>query len=212
MNVDPTPAIREVERLKVDRDEWRQQHENLLSIYRDQNTAIQSLRAEIGELRKGFERSESECARRGAERDRAEAKVEQQQQQLKTIFRLALDALSSAGSGPEYAALNAIYFHARGDAEPAPDPRDVELERLQRCRRFVERWATQPLIDELHPDYEGGDPESAYDAAVSEARDVLRVLTKDSRCRHSNQRRHNPDGTVDCCECGEQIQSEKGAE
>lgn len=52
MNVDPTPAIREVERLKVDRDEWRQQHENLLSIYRDQNTAIQSLRAEIEQLLK----------------------------------------------------------------------------------------------------------------------------------------------------------------
>ncbi len=40
------------------------------------------------------------------------------QGQLDAIFKLALDALSSAGSGPEFVALNAIYWHARGDAQP----------------------------------------------------------------------------------------------
>ena len=40
-------------------------------------------------------------------------------------------------------------------------------------RKFVERWAKQPTIMELPDECEGGDPESAYNSAVYEARECL---------------------------------------
>jgi hypothetical protein len=53
-------------------------------------------------------------------------------------------------------------------------------------RKFVERIAKQPLIEELPEDAEGGDPEGAYDAIVAEAREALsRVSGKRASTRQA---------------------------
>jgi hypothetical protein len=42
--------------------------------------------------------------------------------------------------------------------------------------RWIQRIAKQPLLDEMPEEYEGGDPEGAYDSIVIEARDALAKL------------------------------------
>lgn len=44
------------------------------------------------------------------------------------------------------------------------------------ARKFVERIAKQPTVAELPEEAEGGDPESAYDIIVYEARTALKEM------------------------------------
>ena len=57
-------------------------------------------------------------------------------------------------------------------------------------------------IQSLHPGKDGG---LGQWKELREALDAWKLPTKDTHCGHHGMRRHNDDGTTDCCDCDEQI-------
>jgi len=65
------------------------------------------------------------------------------------------------------------------ELDEAADELERKEARIEKLEKWVKRIAKQPTLDELPEDAEGGDPESAYDIIVYEAREVIEALTED---------------------------------